>query len=395
VLRARENGGRPNEEIRLVKLSKSIAGIAISIAFVVGACGGNSASPTPAATATTGATPTTAATATTAGSPSTAPGSSAPAGSGSVTGDIHVTGSSTVQPISQAVSEAFKALNPNFGFTVEGPGTGPGMAALCAGETDVADASRKIKPDDPNVAGDEEATVCKNNGIEYTELKIAFDGITVMTHPDTPLDCLTKADLYALFGPESDSVANWKDAQALATELGSTTQFPDLPLQITAPGEESGTYDAFLELAGITSTGTTRGKFDATHPAALRLPGPNYTASPDDNVIVAGVENASGSLGFVGFAYFEGAGTNVKALAIDGGKGCVAPTRETIADGSYPLSRGLYIYPNNAKAASNPAVKAWVDFYLSDAGIANVGTVGYVPLPADQLQASRDAWANH
>jgi phosphate transport system substrate-binding protein len=226
-------------------------------------------------------------------------------------------------------------------------------------------------------------------------LKVAFDGITVMVHPDTPLDCLTKADLYALFGPESDGVANWKDAQALATELGSTTQFPDLPLQITAPGEESGTYDAFLELAGITATGTTRGKFDADHPAALRLPGPNYTASPDDNVIVAGVEAASGSLGFVGFAYFEGAGSEVKALAVDGGKGCVAPTKETIADGTYPLSRGLYIYPNNAKAESNPALTAWVDFYLSDAGIANVSTVGYVQLPADQLQASRDAWANH
>ena len=97
----------------------------------------------------------------------------------------------------------------------------------------------------------------------------------------------------------------------------------------------------------------------------------------------------------MGFAYFEGAGSEVKALAVDGGKGCVAPTKETIADGTYPLSRGLYIYPNNAKAESNPALTAWVDFYLSDAGIANVSTVGYVQLPADQLQASRDAWANH
>lgn len=375
-----------------MKLSKSIVGIAMSTAFVVGACGGNEASPTPAATGTPATTAT--ATAGASGTPSTAPATSAPASGGGVSGTIFVSGSSTVQPISQAVSEAFNALNPDFGFTVEGPGTGAGFATFCAGETDVNDASRTIKPDDPAVAGDEEGTVCAANNIEYTELKVAFDGITVMTHPDTPITCLTKADLYALFGPESDSFANWKDAQALATELGSTTTFPDQELQITAPGEESGTYDAFLELSDITATGTTRGKFDATHPAALRLPGPNYTASPDDNVIVAGVEAGAGSLGFVGFAYFEGAGANVKAIPIDGGNGCITPTAETIADGTYPLSRSLYIYPNNAKADSNPALQAWVDFYLSDPGIANVTTVGYVGLPADQLQASRDAWTN-
>lgn len=316
------------------------------------------------------------------GSPATSP-TAAPSGQGA-SGEIFVSGSSTVQPISQAVSEDFKAANPGFGFTVEGPGTGPGFAALCAGESDVSDASREIK--------DAEAQACSDAGVEYTELKIAYDGITVMTHPDTPVDCLTTADLYALFGPESDTFANWSDAQALATELGSTTTLPDLALQITAPGEESGTYDAFLELSGIASTGETRGKFDDDHPAALRLPGPNYTASPDDNVIVAGVEAGAGALGFVGFAYFEGAGTAAKAIAIDGGRGCITPTLETIADGSYPLSRGLYIYVNNTKADSNPALQAWTDFYLSDAGIANVTEVGYVALPADELQATRDAW---
>jgi phosphate transport system substrate-binding protein len=248
------------------------------IAVLLAACGSGTPTATPAPTQSTAATGTTS----------------------GVSGTINVSGSSTVQPISQAVAEDFKALNPDFGFTVEGPGTGPGFAAFCAGTTDVSDASRKIK--------DTEAATCASANIKYTELKIAYDGITVMTHPDTPIDCLTTADLYALFGPESDNFANWKDAQALATELGSTTVFPDLPLQITAPGEESGTYDAFLELSGITSLGTTRGKFDASHPAALRIPGPNYTASPDDNVIVAGVEAGAGSLGFVGFAYFEGDG---------------------------------------------------------------------------------------
>ena len=302
-----------------------------------------------------------------------------------VSGDIFVSGSSTVQPISQAVSEEFKTLNPDFGFTVEGPGTGPGFTLFCGSESDVSDASRKIK--------DEEAAACSDNGVAYAELKVAYDGITVMTHPDTPIDCLTKADLYALFGPESDAFANWAAAQALATELGSATVLPDVALQITAPGEESGTYDAFLELSGIITTGTERGKFDDTHPPALRLPGPNYTASGDDNVIVAGVEAGAGALGFVGFAYFEGAGSNIKAIAIDDGDGCVAPSIETIADGTYPLSRSLYIYVNDTKADANQALQGWVDFYLSDEGIDNVSDVGYVALPQAELQATRDAWA--
>lgn len=317
-------------------------------------------------------------------------GSATPAGSTGVAGTIFVSGSSTVQPISEAVAEAFKAINPNFGYTVEGPGTGDGFVKFCSGESDVSDASRKIK--------DAEAQACQTAGITYTELKVGYDGITVMTHPDTPVDCLTTADLYALFGPESDSFTNWQDAQALATELGSTTVFPDLPLQITAPGEESGTYDAFLELGGITATGTTRGKFDATHPAALRVPGPNYTASADDHVIVTGVEAGAGSLGFVGFAYFEAAGSNVKPIKIDKGLDCttaVEPDIATIADGSYPLSRPLFIYPNNKKAADNPVVKAFVDFYLSDDGIKNVTGVGYVGLPAAELQATRTAWSSH
>lgn len=316
--------------------------------------------------------------------PSVAPtsaASAAPTGAG-VSTEIFVSGSSTVAPISLAVSEDFKLLNPNFGYTVEGPGTGDGFALFCAGEADVADASRAIK--------DTEAQACADAGIDYTELKIAYDGITVMTHPDTPIDCLTTADLYALFGPESDSVANWKDAQSLATELGSATQFPDVALQITAPGEESGTYDAFVELGGITATAAERGKEEGV----LRLPGPNYTASPNDNVIVEGVEAGAGSLGFVGFAYFEHAGDAVKAIAIDAGDGCIEPTIDTIADGSYPLSRPLFIFPNNAKATDNPALAAWVDFYLSDAGIQNVVDEGYVALPTDELEATRQAWAN-
>ncbi|MEO6350756.1 MAG: substrate-binding domain-containing protein [Candidatus Limnocylindrales bacterium] len=349
------------------RIGPSIAVIALTLGA---ACGGPGATTRPATPATTAQTSSAPASATT-----------APSGAG-VSGEIVVSGSSTVEPISLAVSEDFKAQNPSFGYTVEGPGTGDGFALFCAGEIDVSDASRAIK--------DSESEACSTAAIDYTELKIAYDGITVMTHPDTPIDCLTTADLYALFGPESDGFANWTDAQVLATELGSATTLPDAPLQITAPGEESGTYDAFVELTGIGAAAAGRSQEEGV----LRLPGANYTASPNDHVIVEGVEAGAGSLGFVGFAYFEEAGDNVKAIAIDEGDGCIEPSLETIADGTYPLSRPLFIYPNNAKADENAALSAWVDFYLSDAGITNVTDVGYVALPDDELQASRDAWAN-
>jgi phosphate transport system substrate-binding protein len=306
--------------------------------------------------------------------PTTTP---SPGGSGS----IYVSGSSTVEPVSLAVSEAFRAQHPEFGYTVEGPGTGDGFAKFCADETDVADASRAIRQ--------EEVELCAQNGVEWVELLIGNDGLTVMTHPDTPIECLTFADLYALFGPESDNIATWQDAGALAAELGSTTQFPaDLPLQITAPGEESGTYDAFVELA-LADIIEERGADEF-----LRVPGPNYTASANDNVIVEGVEAGPGSLGFVGYAYFAEAGDSVKAIAIDGGSGCVRPSPETVADGTYPISRPLYIYVNTTRAAENPLLADWVDFYLSDEGIAMVSQEGYVALPPAELERTRAAWAD-
>ena len=366
---------------------KTIA-LAIGTALLLAACSGPAVTPTAAPTAAPTAGPTAAATA-------------KPTAAG-VSGEIYVSGSSTVEPVSQAVSEAFKAMNADFGFVVEGPGTGDGFAKFCAGETDVADASRAIK--------DSEAQLCADAGINYVELLIGVDALTVMTHPDTPVSCLTPNDLYALFGPESDNVAAWMDATALpaddpnfsgytdaamlAAELGSTTVFPEMALQITAPGEESGTYDAFIELADIAGVGTERGIFGEDDDPFLRVPGPNYTASANDNVIVEGVEAGPGSLGFVGYAFFAHAGTNVKAVSVDAGDGCVDPSPETAADGSYALTRPLYIYVNTDKADANPALQAWIDFYLSDAGIANVPGVDYVALPADDLQATRDAWAN-
>ena len=203
---------------------------------------------------------------------------------------------------------------------------------------------------------------------------------------NTAITCLSFPDLYALIGPESTGFAKWSDAAALAKELGSNTVFPDAPLAITGPGEESGTFDSFVELA-ITPIATAREKDKTTRP--------DYTASPNDNAIIEGVAGSDTSLGWVGFAFAQENADKVTELQVakEANGTCVAPTVDTISDGSYPLSRSLYIYVNKAKAAANPAVVAFVDYYLTEGTVSTVlETVPYVHLPADTLTESRTAW---
>ncbi len=298
-----------------------------------------------------------------------------------VGGEVFVTGSSTVEPISVLVGELADSVSDGaLAVTVEGPGTGDGFAKFCAGEADIADASRKIK--------EEEAALCTEAGIEFVELEVAIDGLTVATSPaNEAVTCLDYPALYALIGPEAEGFSNWTDAQALATELGSTSAaFPDADLVITGPGPESGTYDSFIEIA-FKKIAEGRG----TDPKAARN---DYTQSPNDNVIVEGIEGSDSSLGWVGFAFYAAEADRMKAVEIDKGDGCVAPTVETIADGSYPLARSLYIYVSANALAENPAVGAYVDLYLSDEGIAAVSEAGYVEIPADRLEATRTTWAD-
>ena len=308
-------------------------------------------------------------------------------GASGLSGQIVISGSSTVQPISSLVAEVFNETNPDVQISVDGPGTSDGFELFCAGDIDIADASRPIE--------DEEAQACADARIEYVELEVAFDGITVMTSPDNgAVTCLNKGDLYSLFGPESEGFANWSDANALAQQVGGNDSFPDAPLDITAPGEESGTYDAFLDLAGIEDTALAQG-VPEDEAAALRK---DYQASPDDNVIIQAMEGSSSSLGFVGFAFAQEAGDQIKELEVDGGDGCVAPSAETIADASYPLSRSLYIYVSKTSLAEDPSVKAYVDFYLTDDALNGpeslVGQVGYVPIPQDRIDATRSTWSS-
>ena len=290
---------------------------------------------------------------------------------------LTISGSSTVEPITARVGEAFNAANPSVGVTVEGPGTGDGFKRFCTGETEVSDASRPIK--------DAEAENCAAAGINFVELKVAFDGLTVMTAPENDaVACLDLNDMYALVGPESEGFSNWSDASALGAELGGThTPYPDASLVITAPGEESGTYDTFIELV-IEDLAEERGQ-----DAAARA---DYQASANDNVIVENIAGNPTSFGWVGYAFFVENADTLKAIDVDGGEGCVTPSDATIADGSYPLARALYIYVNTDKAAENQPLTDFIDYYLSDEGLASVSAAGYVDLPADEIQATRDAW---
>ncbi|HET9415946.1 MAG TPA: substrate-binding domain-containing protein [Candidatus Limnocylindria bacterium] len=294
---------------------------------------------------------------------------------------VLVSGSSTVEPITSLVAEDFAAQSDGFDYEVDGPGTGDGFALFCDGETDISDASRPIS--------EEEVALCEESGIPWVELKVAVDGISVLTSTaNDAVSCLSFGDLYALLGPESQGFDNWSAADDLAAELDgefgtSSAPFPDAPLEVTAPGEESGTYDSFLEIV-FGDIAEAREQDEAARA--------DYTASADDNVIIEGIAGADSSLGWVGFAFYEENADTVKALEVDGGDGCVAPTAESIASNEYPISRDLFIYVNSDRADANPAVAEFVDYYLSDAGIAAVAEAGYVDLTPEALEETRAAW---
>ena len=354
--------------------TKRFTALAVAASLALAACGGNETAEEPS-------------------EETTAP-TAAPVTEGELAGlegSIFVSGSSTVEPISIAAGDAFADLAPNVAVTVEGPGTGDGFAKFCNGETDISDASRPIK--------DSEAETCAANGVEFIELQVAVDGLSPITSVEnTAMQCLSFVDLYALLGPDSTGKNNWSDATAEADRIAALdlglgdvhTPYPDAPLTVTAPGEESGTFDSFVELV-IEEVGDALEVEDAN----VR---PDYTASPNDNVIIEGIASNPTSLGWVGFAFVEENLDVVKPLAIDGGDGCVEPTPDTIASGEFPIARGLYIYVSVPALDSNPALAPFVDFYMNTAITTLVGSgagqVPYVPLNDAQVAASQSAWAN-
>lgn len=306
-------------------------------------------------------------------------------------GSIFISGSSTVEPISTAVAKAFNIDNPDVAIQVEGPGTGDGFAKFCAGETDISNASRAIKA--------AEVETCEANGVEFIELEIAIDGLSVITSVNNnAVECVSFSDLWVLLGPDATGRNKWSDANAAAEELkakvGDThgtinAPYPDANLTVTAPGEESGTYDSFVELA-LESVGESLEAEDSNAR-------PDYTASPNDNVIIEGIAANDTSLGWVGYAFVEENLDKIKPLKVDAGKGCVEANTETIASGEFPIARSLYIYVNKAKAESNASLAKFVDFYMSDAGLGVIGSgegqVPYVSLAAADVEATRAVWA--
>ena len=309
-------------------------------------------------------------------------GSAAGGGNGeTVSGSVTISGSSTVEPISAAVGEKFLATNPDVQFSLEGPGTSDGFELFCSGETDISDASRPIDP--------EEVKACKRNGVEFVELKVGIDGLSVITSPEnTAVSCLDFKDLYALLGPESQGFDNWSDANTLGQRIGAAhAPYPDAPLEITAPGEESGTFDSFVEIV-LEPTLEEQGV-----PEDNWAPRPDYQASADDNVIIEGISGTPTSLGWVGYAFFSQNQETVKALDVaESGTDCVAPNPDTISSGEYPIARDLFIYVNKESAEQSDAVSAYVDYYLSDDGLASVSEVGYVDLSSEDVETTKQTW---
>ncbi|HBA39620.1 MAG TPA: protein sphX [Deltaproteobacteria bacterium] len=264
---------------------------------------------------------------------------------------VKIDGSSTVYPVTEAVAEEFqKAKQGRIKVTVGISGTGGGFKKFCRGETDISDASRPILK--------QEMDVCKQAGIEYVELPVAFDALTVMVNPKNNwAPSMTVAELKKIWEPSAQGkIMNWNQIRS---------SWPDTPLKLYGAGADSGTFDYFTE--AITGKAkSSRGDF---------------TASEDDNVLVQGIANDRNALGFFGFAYYAENQDKLKAVAVDGGKGPVLPSAKTVEDGSYqPLSRPIFIYVSK-KSLGKPEVKEFVEFYLRNAPKL-VKQVKYVALPA-------------
>lgn len=271
----------------------------------------------------------------------------------SLSGNITIDGSSTVAPISKAVAEEFAKTNPGVKVPVGTSGTGGGFKKFCAGDTDISNASRPIK--------DKEAEECAKNKVEFVELPVAVDGLTVVANKEnTWATCLTVDELKKIWSPDSQGkVTTWKQVK---------DSFPEEKLNLFGPGPDSGTFDYFTEVIN--------GKSKASRT--------DCQPSEDDNILVQGVVGSKGGLGYFGVAYFEENADKLKGIEIDAGKGCVAPTIENINSGKYaPLSRPLFVYVSK-KALDRPEVKAFMNFYL-EKDEKLVRDVGYVTLPSDAL----------
>ena len=272
-------------------------------------------------------------------------------------GSVSLDGSSTVYPISEAIAEEFLSIAPRVRVTVGVSGTGGGFKKFLSGEIDINDASRTIK--------ESEEAEAEASGIDFLEIPVAFDGLSVVVNPNnTWVDSLTVDELQMIWQPGS-MVDSWDDIRA---------DWPARPIRLYGPGTDSGTFDYFTEVINGES-GASR---------------PDYTASEDDNVLVQGISGDENALGFFGYAYYIENKESLKIVPVDGGSGPVVPTAQTINEGTYsPLSRPVFIYLN-AESLSRPEVRSFVDFYIDNAG-AIASEVGYIALPTEMYETSKNA----
>jgi phosphate transport system substrate-binding protein len=267
---------------------------------------------------------------------------------------IQIDGSSTVFPLSEAVAEAFQQQTQGrVRVTVGESGTGGGFRKFCRGETHISDASRPITAS--------EMATCRAAGIQYVEIPVAFDALTVVVHPSNPLRSVSVQELRRIWEPDAQGrINNWRQVNPA---------WPDMPLVLFGPGTASGTFDYFTEAVNGRS----------------RASRSDYTPSEDDNVIVQGVASNAGAMGYFGLAYFEENRSRLRALAVDNGGGPVEPSVANAENGSYaPLSRPMFIYVN-AAALRRPQVQQFVQYYVNNAG-RYATQVGYIPLPASAYQ---------
>ena len=281
-------------------------------------------------------------------------GSSSDSSVSNLSGAIAIDGSSTVYPVTEAVAEEFQIANPDTRVTVGVSGTGGGFTKFCVSDTDISGASRPIK--------DNERELCAENGVEFIELRVGLDGLAVVKNKDNNyLNDLSMDQLAKVWGPASeDSVMKWSQVDS---------SFPAEDIDLYGPGTDSGTFDFFTEEVNGEG-GASRG---------------DYTPSEDDNVLVTGIAGNEHSMGYFGYAYYA---ENMDVLGIVKVNG-VTPSNETVSNGSYALSRPLYIYVSINSLQKKEQVLEFVRYYLSDEGIAMVIEVGYSNVPVDELEASR------
>ncbi len=269
-----------------------------------------------------------------------------------LSGTINIDGSSTVAPISEAAAAAFQAEPPDVRVTVGTSGTGGGFEKFCKGETDISDASRAVEED--------EMEACSKENISFEEITVANDGIAVALNPQNPVTCLTTDQLTQIWDKGSD-VSSWSQVDGLQPSFGQE-------LKLFGPGTDSGTFDFFTEAING-EEGQQRTDYN--------------NVGEDDNQTVRGVQGSEGGMGYFGLSFIKENEGKLKAAEVDGGQGCVAPSNETVQDGSYaPLGRPLFIYPSD-KAVKRPEVKAFLEFYVENAQMLAEQAL-FVPLTDEQ-----------